>query len=450
MDCTEKYEDAKVQALLVRALESSKDVDEKQDLGLSLQSSIVDRLGTEATLQHLNDFTEDARSQIAPFLAERLAGERRYEEAATLLEGFADSKEFPFWTAALTVKKLPESAGLERRRIFNVALQAAHGRSQPGIGIFDLGSLVVDCWQYLPESQMNDAIDFLLTIAKQEPNPTPITLTKDATTVRFDSPYQYRLFELLPVLKKMDASKAEPLIAEEPVMRTLMSEYPEGWTTFQDRRKGEYISMQLKMGRDRASWRTAQNQIFQLMSQRNWRAALDKARLLTTNPEWEPIAVSTLLDVASRSAAFEAKDVALEAMELAEKELSHTRGHSYTEDALRACEIWTRLKAPDRCNPLLEKAASQLADSAAEDTSEAMPNRAFKGYWPSLFELEGVVFFTCKKNPKQGDEMVRGISDREMQTIVRMTEARCLLGLSREYWQSQYITEESEKMVPAF
>jgi hypothetical protein len=67
-----------------------------------------------------------------------------------------------------------------------------------------------------------------------------------------------------------------------------------------------------------------------------------------------------------------------------------------------------------------------------------------------LFELEGVVFFTCKKNAKQGDEIVRGISDREMQTIVRLSEARCLLGLSREYWQSQYIVDESDKMVPAF
>jgi hypothetical protein len=449
IDCTENYEDAKTQALMIQALQSSKDVDEAQDLRLSLQASIADRLGTDETLKHLADFSEDARSHIVPFLAGRLAGEKRYEEAVTLFEEFADSNQFPFWSAALIVKKLPQTAGLERRRIFNAALESARGSSGPiELGIYDLGSLVVDCWEYLPESQVNDAIDLLFKSAKADLSPKPLRLTRGAKTVTFDSPYQYRLFQLLPVLKKMDASKAERLIAEEPGMRTAIADYPEGAKSFLDDRKpGEYMSIEMRRGKDPIQ--TVQRQIFQLMSEHKWQDALESARTLTTYKEGKRVAAMVLLNVASRSVP-EAKDVAREAVSLAEKELSERSGRAYTEEALRACEIWTLLKAPDRCDPLLEKAASQLADSAAEDRSGPAPNRAFKGYWPSLFELEGVVFFTCKKNPKQGDEMVRGIKDREMQSIVRLTEARCLLGLSREYWQSQYIVDESDKMVPAF
>jgi hypothetical protein len=427
----------------VKALRSAKAVDDAQGLQTSLQTSSVRRLSVNEMLKHIDDLEGTAREQVLPQLAYKLARAKRFDEAIALFETLGDVKEFPFASAGAILKALPENFGLERRKIFTFAMQAARGNTENAQStIYDFGSLVVDSWPYLPESQVNEAIDLLLNAAREETPGVSMAFTTGRGEISFRNSYEYRLFQLLPVLRQVNPSKAEELTNAYPGVRLALERYPEGLTSL---RADGPVGMTMSMGGPgelhHFTQRIAiQDRAMTLVQEGKIREAVS---LITSSQDISGGArVGTLLNIA-QAAIYQDKHVVEETLKIAEVELEKLPTRSFTGEALRACGIWMEFGSPERCDELLAKAAKHLEDVMAEDSGK---DPTFKGYRSSLFDLEGLIYYTCRRDPKRVDAIVSGLHDTELKTIVRLTQARCLLGLEREHWNSYSLRSPEEKL----
>ena len=433
-----------------RAMEASKDVEDTRDLRSSMQVSIARVLPPDELEKFLPMMADEARSEMLPLLAQYFAHEKQYDKAVAVFEQFAEAKQFPYLAAGEVVKTLPPSAGIERRRLFTTAMQWAHVHGEtPQPGLYDLGALVVDCWTYLPESQVNEAIDFLLAQARQELNPAPTTVVINEKRMQFQSTYEYRLFQLLPLIKALDTSKAEQLIAQEPGIRMALEKYPEGMKSFGG---GEFGDRSFIMGssQDQEGENAQfQNSIFSLLRGRKFDAALEKAAQWNASSHDKNVGTMTLLNIANL-AATEDPEVAKKGLRMAERSAANLSGHDYSIAATTACEIWSRLDQPENCDRMLPKATRSVEAEADAEGASKEPNLAFKGYWPQLSDLEGVVYFNCQRNSEGVDDLINGIADEEYKTILRLTQARCLLDLKRERWQPQVIRDGKQTMWASF
>jgi hypothetical protein len=190
------------------------------------------------------------RNEYTAELSREYAKSKRYDRALELLHQVAAEGDFPYGAAATLMLHLSEDRASERQEIFSEALagyEASTGRER---GRFeDMATLVIRFWDKLPPALILEATGRILDRAKQETDASPprqFNVSSRTGAASFGSIYELRLFQLLPVIQRMDKSKAEQLLRESPNTKGLLERYPEGMRSLDTgltgtpRRKGEH------------------------------------------------------------------------------------------------------------------------------------------------------------------------------------------------------------------
>src|ERR1700730_12679155 len=178
----------------------------------------------------------DARAEIQGAMVERAVDRRDFDRALSLLNQIPSDQDYPYAAATQLILRLPAGHEAEKRAIFVSAM--AHDRERSSLGILtldgspsyfgegdDLSGMVVRFWRHFPPELMLDAIDQILDHSKTDD--TQIAMKTSSGPINFDNVYQYRLFELLPVLRELDPSKAEQL-SNDPQVQAQLDKYPNG------------------------------------------------------------------------------------------------------------------------------------------------------------------------------------------------------------------------------
>ena len=172
------------------------------------------------------------RNRYTAELSQAYARSKRYDRALELLHKVATEGEFPYGAAATLMLRLPEDRATERQEIFNEALASYEVSTGPERGrLEDMATWVIRFWDKLPPSLVREATDKILDRAKQEADKglaRVFNVSSRNGAVSLDSIYGFRLFQLLPVLQRLDESKAQQLLQENPNLKGLLEQYPEG------------------------------------------------------------------------------------------------------------------------------------------------------------------------------------------------------------------------------
>lgn len=168
----------------------------------------------------------DVRPVLTGELISKYVRDKKLDRAQQLLLRLSDEKDFPYDAASELMLAVPSDQ--QRVAIFNQAMSNFQTFGEGKFGLIapeDLGTLVIRFWRHLPPATVLEAVDQLLGQAKTESekhDDNQISLTTKQGGVSF-SPYQYRLFELIPVLQELDSSRRE-LIARERQCRRSTAE----------------------------------------------------------------------------------------------------------------------------------------------------------------------------------------------------------------------------------
>jgi hypothetical protein len=397
---------------------------------------------------------------VIELLIPRYLAQKNLGKARQLIISLADQGEYPYDSAMDLIFALPPGAP-ERVTIFSDAVNAYRGQSERmsfGTGYSGLPGMVARFWRDVLPAMAEDAIDEILVQAKKTdegPVSPHLTFSGAAGSIALNSQYQYRLFQLLPILEELDQSKAESLLRDNPDLRPMLNQFPEGLQAVQPDyrlhppKSGEpaQISMNVSVGNDRATVSPLAVQAQQELQRRQKQIATDAE----TSPRQAIAEAMSLPEFMPSQGAFGGQETFPRApalLQIAQK--TGKNNPSVAKDALGELRKTLVQAPPMMQGDLLDDAASeymeigdqesaekaikeglQVAEKLyAEDNDSDNPNRAFKGAWPSTNQWRRCVQLGTKVSPTMVEAMIAGIRDSDIATFQKAYFASSLLGVT--------------------
>jgi len=466
----------KVRATLIDAFMASVALPDGDAAKTALQPTALRKLLRldESTVEQLMPQADpEARAEIQVAMVERAVDRRDFDRALSLLNQIPSDQDYPYDAATQLILRLPAGHEVEKRAIFVNAM--AHDREHSSLGLWghDLSGMVVRFWRHFPPELVLDAIDQILDHSKTDDTQIAMkvsagpdrTLTMKSTTINFDNVYQYRLFELLPVLRELDPSKAEQL-SNDPQVQAQLNKYPNGLQsldpTVRDTplRKGEEPGMLGGLmtkspgvfGRvlqDSYSAEIYQRQANEILKQAedDPRQAIAKAATLPVQAGHAVPRSETLLRIAQMgwkknpSASKEALEQMADSLKKVDPGI-YERSGLRVGVGLRVQYCWSEgvqlannMKDTDLARSLLQEGMEQAERWKGVDDHDNDPSLALKAWWPSVGMFSALLNSASQISPQTALELIHKFQDPDLVTLFQIRLANDRLGVDEESLQ---------------
>jgi hypothetical protein len=384
----------------------------------------------------LSQAAANVRQQILGGKATVAAKKGDVDAALGLLSSeISRGAEYPYDRALAVMKALPEDDRSDRDRIFAQALSIFRERHKRATaGMEDLGTIIVRFWRKLSPGLVLEAVNELLDSALDEnvaDSHLEVTVNSQSSARSFGSLYQYRLFQLLPVLRALDPSGAEKLIRENQQLG--VPQKPES---------DPVLSMTLRRKDGPAAGNSAGSQDFAAIQLR-MRAeeilasvkddpslALARALSLEDNIDQSRSPKGDVLTAIARTTAKEHPEVATKALEeltkMAENYPLIVRCRYLTESG----NLYWRMKKVDKAKDVVAQGMKLVNELYKADTNSDDPNRALKSAWPSTVVSRAFVGLASRVSLKFAEEVLKEVPDSDLQVFDRIEIASTLLAVS--------------------
>lgn len=346
---------------------------------------------------------------------------------------------------------IPADRADQRAEVFANILTTYRRTQHPAITAGypeDLGTLIVRFWQSLPTALTKQAIDVLLETAdpknasekSQSTHEEMLFAVTQQGPVNFNSYYEFRVFQVLPVLRKIDPQKAESLQASMPALAPLLDRFPAGQQSLDPTLR----DTALEPGEKRGFGVTAAPPGNQSLPEQIQRGMADQALEsdLASNPSDAVVRAESIANVAEQSRVLIqiASVVAVSHPTVAKEALSRILRNSEHESAvngrilIQGADIGLKMQETDLAREFIKasnKAAHWLYD---QDHDPADPNRALKLFWPSTQAWKELVLTAARISNKDATDLLADIPDPEIRALETVTLAGDWLGVP--IWRS--------------
>ena len=422
-----------------------------------LQEQILrDMIRRSKQLGPIEQFLESAepefRQLLSSELLERYIDKKHFDQARELLNQVADDQgSFPYRDAIRVIDALPPEREGDRQAIFSEALDSFTRHSSelyPMDG--DFAIMVLRFAEKLPGSLVVQAIDQLLDRAKSadevqrnngEQN-LRVGISANKGDAYFASSYEFRLFQLMPVLEHLDPTRAESLRRERSEVRAVLERYPRGLDSLGAlSARGESTGI-LKIGtvdQDYSPEAAAEQLNFEISrrqreidgeAKKNPRQALSDAMNLPIahplGPDFSPRAMT--LESVARIALARNPAVARAALQEVRSLVDTMPAHSQAQMLEDLPDLYQRLGDQANARKTLDQLLVVAAKLYEKDADLSDPNQAFKVWWPSANLWWHCIAFAAKLNPSPAEQIIEEIQHDEIKAFERIAFAKSLLG----------------------
>lgn len=421
-------------------------------LKTDLQYKILDAMYTQdpaAAEALLPSAVARAKINIQTRILQRLVDNKKYDDALALITQFSYSPDFPYRAAAALMVHLPPERDPDRRMVFLAALHS-YSLEDPATdpGLEDMATLVIRFWRHLDPKLTMQAIDEILGHAQKylsNENAPTLTIGTGFGEAQFSSAYQYRLFELIPIIQQVDPAQAESILNDNPRLAEVLKNYPQGLVslepTFRDSplKTGESsrftithhlhnanTEVQMALEYDRL---VRESREISSHTEDDPKAAIQKAAQLpdTGLERGRSVRADALVGIAIR--------LIVKHPDLAEDALKQmlAGADSYPPLAqsfywLSAANIEFLMKNKAEASRMVEKTVSLASRLYERDIRDDDANRAFKFDWPSAAVWRACIVLQNKIDPALVPGLLKQVSDLEIRANVEITLANLRLG----------------------
>jgi len=452
----------KVRATIIDAFMASvalSDADAAKTVLQSTEFRELLRLDESTVEQLMPQADPEARAEIQGAMVERAVGRRDFDRGLSLLNQIPSDQAYPYAAATQLILRLPAGHEAEKRAIFVNAV--AHDREHSSLGVWgdDLSGMVVRFWRHFPPELVLDAIDQMLDHSKSDN--TQVAMKASSGPINFDNVYQYRLFELLPVLRELDPSKAEQL-SNDPQVQAQLNKYPNGLQsldpTVRDTplKKGEEPGVQAflttspgAVGRALQDWHSAE--IYQRQTDEILKQAGDDPRQAIATAATLPLQAGhavprseRLLSIAqvawkkNPSASKEALEQMADSLKNVDPAM-YGRFELRVEVALHVQHSWSEgvqlannMKDTDLARSLLQDGMEQAERWKGVDGHDNDPKLALKAWWPSVALFSALLKSAAHISPQTALELIHKLQDPDLVTLFQIRLANDHLGADEE------------------
>jgi hypothetical protein len=409
----------------------------------------------EALLPHAQP---QVRRQVSESLIFRYVEKKDFDRAKEIIGALASQGDYPYEAAMHLMLAIPMAATSDRTVIFAQALNAYRQQGESysyGGGFEGMPGMVMRFWHDVPPAMVVDAIDQILENAKDSsvgPNNVHLTFSGDAGTVALSSQYQYRLFQLLPVLQELDKPKAEGLLRDNPDLQALLGRFPEGLQAVRPdyalhpTKDGDtpIVRMSASLGNTAPATINTLAMQAQLEIQRRERqvaaetendprqALADAMSLPDVPPEGAQNSprARALLRIAKKLGK-KNPSVTKDALGEARKSLTHIALMIQAQNLDEVAEQYLEIGDEDDADKTIKEALQVAEKLYAKDSDDGDPNEVFKGTWPSTNQWRHCVQITARFSPSAAEAIIAGIRDPEIVAFEKVYFASALIGVSQ-------------------
>jgi hypothetical protein len=406
----------------------------------------------EALLPHAQPRVQ---RQVTASLISQYVTKKNFERARELIASLASQGDYPYEAAMQLMQAMPPTATSERVAVFVQALNAYRQQGETSYssnGFEGMSGVVMRFWHDVPPELAVDSIDQILEQAKDAragPNKNlRTTWSGHGGTVTLSSVYQYRLFQLLPILQELDKPKAESLLRDNPDLRPLLDRFPEGFQAvepdyeFHPPKEGEapidnagfFIggdappSVIAKALEGQALERRKQQIVAQ--SETDPKQAVADAMSLPEVPPFlggvSPRA--TALFRIAKKLGKKNPSVTKDALAEMRKSLSQTSLEGQARGLSEAAQQYLEIGDEDDAHKTVGEALQVAEKLYAKDTDNGDPNQTFKGEWRSTELWRRCVQITARFSSSAAEAIIANIKDPEIATFEKIYFASSLLG----------------------
>lgn len=394
------------------------------------------------------------RKRATAALADWYIQRRDFAHAEALLTGLADDDNYPFEVATNLLLAMPKDSP-ELLPVFSQALENFQQHKHNATPQFeDFPTMLVRFWRHLPPVTALSAIDVVLQEGKdhdEKQGKLRMSFSTQQGPIAFNSVYQLRLFQMLPVLEELDKDRAESLLREDSETQATLRRFPQGMQSLDpgnyrdanpEKRESGVYSVEYRVGDavsdpTRALKDQVQNDLDRRMnsisseSSKNPKQALADAMNL---PQQNPVSSGfgsprlAALEVVARAAVERDPMVARAALDELRKNLDGTRPFQQGRQLVEATRLYLKLNDTEGARKTLQDLLKTAERVYAVDTNADDPNQAFKGKWPSAALWRACVQLAGRISPELVEQVAFSVTDPEIAAAVRVTYANSLLG----------------------
>jgi len=447
-------DDKKARSLLRDAFTASLEIQDDDDTKSRLQEDIF-RVLLPLSLDDVQELLPQTEPKVRKQTSERIIGlyteKKQFEKAIDLANQVTSWDEFPYDSGGRLMDKLPPEMMAEKQGLFIQAVNSYKNHEHKGmrIGGGSLTSMVVRHAAIMPPQLVMQAIDEILSQAKSNDEHNHISLGGDGGNASFNSSYEYQLFALLPVLRKLDESRAKELLEENQSVKALAQQFPEGLQSISPPQKKDEKADKNSPPRGMQTMVTIGNggpsaaQDFTMEeTQRRMREIIEEG---ATDPTQAiahaatlPVKLGPLSRTSLRGQALEgiARANVKKNPGAADQALSELL--KITGDMPLKARVQYVSAAADLYFQMGEKDNAEKAVSAGFKTADALLdkdlnpddlNKALKAWWPSADAYRRFIEVEARISTRGTMNILKEIKDPDIRTVESIMFAQSLLGI---------------------
>ena len=435
---------AKQVTLLKEAFQAAVNMPEG-DQRTEQQNSIVhdlDDADPSALLSLQNSSDPKVRETVLRLLIKDDIDRGRLPSAVSRLTQWDDSLAYPYEEAKRAIAKLNAQQAGERQSVFSSAMAAFRTSDEAIEPDNKVTELITDSYSLLPPAMVVDAVETVLNkVQKQQEAQQDVHMTltvggkKGQAT--FNNLYDFELFQLLPVLGKLDPAKAEALQRDDANVAALTKKYPDGASSLDPGPSG--LGMMISVSDDGSAPSPPNPMVQQMQTAQAIEAsaakdpgsAIASAQTLSNTADWEYAAMTPRCRVLERIAreAVRRKDYAtahsaMQALAAAIQDLPLlAQAHYLAQMAALSAEMGETQTA----NQYLSKGMKAADGVYQKDAFADPPNDACKALWPSAVAWKALLILTARIDPAHALQESASLPDPEIEAVANVAIAGVLL-----------------------
>ncbi|OAI57747.1 hypothetical protein AYO50_00805 [Acidobacteria bacterium SCGC AG-212-P17] len=455
----------KARSLLQDAFSASLAIQDNDDMKREMQIDIFRTmlpLSQSDVEERLAQADEDARKMASGAIIQRYTDKKQFDRAVDLVQQVTSLGEFPYGPAAFLLEALPPEMNAEKQAMMAsaVASYRAHDHKQQKLfGGGDLTTLVIRYGESMPPKLALEAIDEILSQTRKNDDPLSVTVGGEGGSASFKSMYEYQLFALMPLLRKLDESHANRLVEEDSALRTTMQQYPKGMDSVSppptDNSKPSK-GTSFMIGKGGGNQASSQATMMQEMERRKdlilkqadtdpTQAIAQAAALPLSISSFGPSPRASALEAIARTNFTKHPAAARQALAELRKSIQDLQPRLQAKYLSSAAKMYLEMDDKDRAEDVVHEGLKVAAKMLDEDINPDDPNKALKAWWPSADAYRQMVEVETKISHPATSKLLEEIKDPDIRTVESITFARALLGLNVKF--SRFVVQRKDMNV---
>jgi hypothetical protein len=347
----------------------------------------------------------------------------------------------------------------EKQTLFASASASYRNHEQKGavvrVGDDSFTGLVMHYGGSMPPKLVLDAIDEILSQARKSDDESSVTVGGSGGSATFSSNYEYQLFALLPLLRKLDESRANRLLEEDTALKSTMQQYPDGIDSVSPKPvaasgqdvppKHNALSYNVSDSASKAGSDEALRQEIQRRSdlilkeaETNPTQAIAQASALPLAINtWMPPPRATTLEAIARTTMKKQPASARQALAELRKTIQDMPARDQMKFISSTAKMYLGMDDKDKADDVVGEGLSTAAKLLNIDVNPDDPNKALKAWWPSTDAYRRLIEIEIKISHPATAKLLQEISDPEIRTVESIMFARALLGIPMQVVTTQ-------------